>query len=531
MKKRTIQIAGFLSVALLSVMTALSGCGSSEKSTSAPASEEPKKAEQTEEKGVEVEKIVREDLTICMPGDLETFDPIATSAVNSQAIHRLMYIRLYDEDTKDQPVEWLIKNFTVVSDTEIDISICDGFTFSDGSPITAEDVVYTLERAHESSYFSTLMASVDHFETVDATNFKIITTGPSPSIKIALMHPGTCILPKSYIEQAEASGDWSNPVCSGPYKLGERSVGEYTKLVARDDYIDTATSAKNKSIMFKNVPEAASRTIMVETGEADLAYNFSTADYDRCAGNPELAIHSNSGMSIYYIGFDTTKAPFDNVLVRQAVSYAINRQDVVDAVIDGYGQPLYCVLPPATLGYVENPGNYSYDVDKARELMEQAGYKDGASTKMLAFDETAKNIAEIAQGFLADIGIQVEIEVYDSSVRSAMTANHQVPMFAGRWGAMADADLVLPRLFTKAAIGSMNQTFYTNPEVEELLVQARSTYETDERRPLYEQAVTILAEDAPWCPLYAPEVFALSRADLQGVELSASPINLWNLHY
>lgn len=482
--------------------------------------------------GTTVNTTNREDLVIAMPEDLETFDPISTSAMATQAVHNMMYVRLYYNDTNDQPVEMLAEEFNVVSDTEIDIKIKDGFTFTDGTPVTAEDVVYTLQRALESPNFSTLLSTVEGFEVIDELNFKIITTGPSPSIKVALMHPGTGILPKAYVEQALANGDWSNPVCSGPFKYESRSVGESVKLVKNDTYADEATAAQSNSLTFKYVPEASSRTILVETGEADVNFSFATSDYKRASENSALAIHEHTGTVVQYVGVDTTVAPFDNKLVRQALCYAINREDVMTVVAEGLGTVTYSVLPPTTLGYVENPSNYTYDPEKAKELLAEAGYPDGFDTTIMAFNDLGKRVCEVVQMLLAEVGINAQIETYDSSVRVSMIANHQVPMFSGQWGAMSDADLVLPRLFTQEAIGGMNFTHYTNPQLDELFAAGRATYDEAERVSIYNEAVTLLADEAPWCPLYIPSAFCLTNANLQGVELSGeSIINMWNLHY
>ena len=346
------------------------------------------------------------------------------------------------------------------------------------------------------------------------------------------MHPGTGILPKAYVEQALASGDWSQPVCSGPYKLESRNVGESVKVVKNDQFFDEATAAQNTSLTFKYVPEASSRTILVETGEADVNFSFATSDYARASENPNLAIHENTGTVVQYVGVDTTVAPFDNKLVRQALCYAINREDVMTVVAEGLGTLSYSVLPPSTLGYAENPSNYTYDPEKAKELLAEAGYADGFDTTIVAFNDLGKRVCEVVQMFLAEVGINAKIETYDSSVRQSMIANHQVPMFSGQWGAMADADLVLPRLFTKEAIGGMNFTHYTNPKLDELFAAGRSTYDEEERVRIYNEAVAILADEAPWCPLYIPSAFCLTNANLQGVEVNGeSIINMQNLHY
>lgn len=514
-----------VSLALASLMglSLLSGCGQNQGSTSNTGSGSNTTQLSTEG---------RTDLVICMPEDLETFDPISTSAMATQAVHKMLYVRLYGEDVNSQPVDWLAKEFNVISDTEIDITIQEGALFSDGTEITAEDVVYCLDRALASPNFSTLMATVEDFEVIDTYSFKIITTGPSPSIKQALMHPGTGILPKAYVEQALASGDWSQPVCSGPYKLESRNVGESVKVVKNDKFFDEATAAQNTSLTFKYVPEASSRTILVETGEADVNFSFATSDYARASENSNLAIHENTGTVVQYIGVDTTVAPFDNKLVRQAICYAINREDVMTVVAEGLGTIAYSVLPPSTLGYSENPSNYTYDPEKAKELLAEAGYADGFDTTIVAFNDLGKRVCEVVQMFLAEVGINAKIETYDSSVRQSMIANHQVPMFSGQWGAMADADLVLPRLFTQEAIGGMNFTHYTNPKLDELFTAGRSTYDEEERVSIYNEAVAILADEAPWCPLYIPSAFCLTNANLQGVEVNGeSIINMQNLHY
>ena len=482
--------------------------------------------------GTTVDTSNRKDLVICMPEEIETFDPISTSAMNTQAITNMMYVRLYLEDTNAELYECLAKDFNVISDTEIQITIKDGFKFTDGSDITTEDVVFTLNRALESPNFSTLLATVESFEVVDASTFRITTTGPAPSIKLALSHPGTGILPKAYVEQALSTGDWSNPVCSGPFKLEERKVGESVKVVKNDTYADPNTQAQCNSLTFRYVPEASSRTVLVETGEADVNFSFATADYDRASKDSNLKIHEHSGTVTQYIGVDTTMAPFDNKLVRQALCYAINREDVITVVAEGLGSPAYGVLPPSTNGHLENPSNYTYDPEKAKELLTQAGYPNGFETKLMAFNDLGKRVAEIVQMFLAEVGITANIETYDSSVRLSMITNHQVPMFAGSWGAMADADLVLPRLFTEAAIGGMNFTHYFDPKLDDLFTKARNTYDDAEREGYYNEAVTFLADEAPWCPLYVPSAFCLTRADLQGVELGGeSIVEMWQLHY
>ena len=157
-----------------------------------------------------------------------------------------------------------------------------------------------------------------------------------------------------------------------------------------DTYADPNTQAQCNSLTFRYVPEASSRTVLVETGEADVNFSFATADYDRASKDSNLKIHEHSGTVTQYIGVDTTMAPFDNKLVRQALCYAINREDVITVVAEGLGSPAYGVLPPSTNGHLENPSNYTYDPEKAKELLTQAGYPNGFETKLMAFNDLGK---------------------------------------------------------------------------------------------------------------------------------------------
>ena len=150
----------------------------------------------------------------------------------------------------------------------------------------------------------------------------------------------------------------------------------------------------------------------------------------------------------------------------------------------------------------------------------------------MAFNDLGKRNAEIVQGFLAEIGINATVEVYDTGVRSSMTQNHQVPMSCGSWGCIPDTDLVWPRLLAKDVVESGNSSnYWWNERLEEIYVEAR-TYDAETREKLYAEGCAIIAEEAPWVPIYNPTYVTIARKGLQGIYLGNGELaHLWALHY
>lgn len=526
MKKSKPFVAMFF-VALLAAGLVACSNNSSQKDTATAQS-------QTSDDAIVANNGVKSNLVICMPEDLETFDPVASSAMSTMTITKVIYTRLYTTDENMQPQPLFVKEMKVVSDNEVDFVIPTDKSFSDGTTITAEDIVYCLERARQSPNFQTLMKGIKSFEVIDATTIKANTEGPVPYIQLALAHPGTSILPKAYVEQAIATNDWNSPVCSGQYVVKSRAIGSSTVIEKNDLYWDAAgeSAAKNTSITFSVVPEASSRTIQVQTGEADVNYSFSTSDYATVTEDAALKLYEKTGSVVQYLCMNTQLAPYDNEKVRQAICYAVDREAIMLIAADGFGTVEYSVLPPSTLGYEENPFGYDYDPEKAKKLLSEAGYPNGFETPLIAFNDRGKRVCEAVQQYLAEVGITANIQSYDSGVRMDMSNSNQIPFMAAQWGAMSDAGLVLPRLFTESAIGGMNFSKYTNPKLDKLFDVAQNSYDTDTRVKAYKESVEILAEAAPWCPIYIQNSFCLARADLQGVSLDGeSLIDIYQLHY
>ena len=472
------------------------------------------------------------NIVIVASTDMQTFDPTATSAIATLNVLNMIYNRLFELDDNLGGIPVLAEKVEYLSDTELTIKIYEGIKFHDGSDMTSEDVAYSLERAREAATASTLMAPIIGIEIVDEYTVKLTTDGIYPAITTAFTHMACSILPKEYYEKAIATGDWSNPIGSGRYKFSSRTIGAETVLVKNENYWNPNDAAQNESLTFKIIPEGANRTIMVETGEADLNVNFMTSDYNRATTSDVMALHSIPSATQFFVCMNYKNQYFSNQKVRQAVNYAIDKEAVIMAAYDGLGKAHDSYVAPACLGYKDMSGVYSYDIAKAKALLAEAGYPNGFTTDLVVWNDAGERIAAVVQGYLSQIGITTNITRIEFSAVNTMIAEGKLPMFISSWGCYQDPDLFLARLFGRVGLGAANRGEYESDKFEELYKLGRSTADEKVRAEYYGQIQDLLVEDAPWCPLFVSQMFALANKDLQGVEINVeAPYNFYKLHY
>ncbi|MCL2162965.1 MAG: ABC transporter substrate-binding protein [Oscillospiraceae bacterium] len=475
------------------------------------------------------------DLVLTQATDMIHWDPIASSDMPNSTILFTIYSRLFKSDKDFKPVPELCEEATMVSPTEWHFKIYENIICHDGvSVITADDVLFNLNRAAEGVTLGALFRPVTGMSKVDDLTISITTDGPYPGLMTALSHVATSILPQSYVEQAVANDDWSSPIGSGRYKFDSRIIGDSVKVVRFDDYFNADDRAQNHSLTFKIIPEGTSRTIAVETGEVDLNIDFETNDYDRVVNNPDLKLWEEPTTQTYYLAMDVTLPWLDNKLVRQAVNFAVDRESCLQVALNGRGYVLYNTsnFASTVLGGINNPLDYySFDPDRAKELMDEAGCT-GFDTEIYVYTEISERVAQVVQGNLAEIGINATVHRVESAVLYARTLEHQTPMFIDTWACYWDPDLFLVRRFTEAGFGGVNRSWYSSPEMDRLLVEGRQSAVDEERAEVYRRIQEFMVFEAPQADLFVNNAFALTRAGLKGVIVGSERVSyLDQLHY
>lgn len=468
------------------------------------------------------------DLTVDLASDPVSLDPHAANDGNSLYVMNAMYDTLValDKELEVQPA--LAESFEQIEDTVWEAKIREDVTFHDGSKLDAEVVKANLDRVLDPDIGSPVAFLFDMIESVEVEDdytVHITTKYPFSALPLHLAHPGGHMISLESIEadyEAIENGEEAfasvneNPVGTGYFKYEERKHGEYINLVKNDDY--WGEEAKVDSVTFKVVPEDMTRIAELETEEADLIYPVNANDIERIDSNDGTYVQQTDSASMSYIGMNTEREPFDNTKVRQAISMAIDKKVVNDGVTDGVALEAAGPLAPTVFGYSDDLKPLEFNPDEAKELLSEAGYEDGFSATVLAYDRITADLAEIVQEQLKEIGVDLNIEMMETGAYLEATANGDVDMYVGSWGTVTlDADYGLYPMFHSENVGAPgNRSFFENDDVDELLEEARKTTDDDERLELYEEAQQIIIDEAPIIPIYHSVLLAGLRDNVQG---------------
>jgi ABC-type transport system substrate-binding protein len=341
------------------------------------------------------------------------------------------------------------------------------------------------------------------------------------------------VSPTAVAEEGETFAQ--HPVGTGPFMMAEWDPGVSLSLNRNSDYHWGPLDVENKDAphidqaVFKVIPDASTQLAAFQAGEADVIFINQPAHLAKLESDDSVQLTEAAIGAEIYLGFNAARPPFDDVLVRQALSHAVQKDDILQAALGGIGKvsctPLASTLP----GYDESLCNYELGFDPARSeaLLVEAGYaknadgnweKDGeilAATLLSSTRAPNGDIAAMLQNQFAAIGVPVEIQLLDARAALGAATEGDYDMMVWRYG-WNDAD-VLNIYLASDRIGSTNRSFYSNPDVDTLLSQAIHELDPDARAELYQEALKLIMADAPWQPLYEPlDVIAVS-GDAQDV--------------
>ncbi|BAB06745.1 glutathione ABC transporter substrate-binding protein [Halalkalibacterium halodurans] len=459
-----------------------------------------------------------------------SLDPHGANNGESLYVMSTMYDTLVylDESLEIQPL--LAESLEMVGDTIWEAKLRQGVTFHDDSPFNAEAVKANLERVIDpdiGSPVAFLFDMITEVEVIDEYTVHIHTEYPFAPLPSHLAHPGGHMISKEAIEadyEAMANGEEpfsyinEHPVGTGFYRYEGAQNGEYVKVVKNENYWDRE-QAKSDALTFKVVPEDLTRVAELETGEADIIYPVNPNDVNRIEQHHGTKVLKSPSSNLTYLGFNTTKEPFNDPLVRQAIAKAIDQEGIINGILNGMALPAKGPLAPTVFGYDDQFSAAKKDVEEAKALLDEAGYPNGFETTIVSNDTRAfMDIAVFVQQELQAIGIDVQVETVETSTFLELAGNGDTEMFVSSWGTVTlDADYGLYPMFHSENAGFPgNRTFFANEELDDLLERARK--ETDEatRLELYKDAQQIIVDEVPLVFLYHSELLAGLGEQVEG---------------
>ena len=468
---------------------------------------------------VDETKETSDTLTIAVASDITSLDPHVGKEIAAVVVTNNVFATLVSLDENGDPAPYIAESWEVVDDLTIDFKIRKDITFHDGSKLTPEDVAYSLNRAINSSYVSYIINYAKDAEVIDDETVRLNLNAPYIGSLINLSVPFTAIVPKDIVE-SDIEGFRSHPIGCGPYEFVEWNQGNNVKIKAYDNYF--LEKAKTENINFRIIPEGSQRTIALEAGEVDLVYDLPVNDLSIVKEDENLQLLSTPSLTVWYVSMNTEKEYLDNKLVRQAIRYAIDSQEIIDSVLYGSGEVANSVVPPAATGYVEGVPYYDQDIMKAKELLADAGYPDGIELSLaVAEDTTRVAVCQVLQSQLAEAGIDVNIDIYDGSTYYDHANKGEFDLAFYFWiDAARHADYQYYSLLHSSQKGSGgNRSFFDNPEADEYIEAGRSTLNVDTAKENYSKLEEILYEESPNAILLYTNLNVGARKDVAGFKM------------
>ncbi len=460
----------------------------------------------------------KDTLIIAQGADAKTLDPYNTTDSPAGRVMSVIFDTLLTRDDDGNVAPALVESWEVVDEVTYIFHLRKGVKFHNGEEFKASDVAFSFSQIAQSPHAESIRATIDfeNSRVIDDYTFEMKMTEPFGPILNHLGHQVMSIVnEKGYTEAGDKVGQ--NPVGTGPYKFSSWATGDRIDLVANDEYWGTKPQIKN--LVYRNIPETASRTIEVETGGIDVSIDVQPSELKRLEANKNINVFRRQASSISFLAFNSNKAPFDNTKVRQALNMAINREAIFKVVYQGIGSLATAPMANVVWAYNDQLPAYEYNPAKAKQLLAEAGYPNGLEVS-IACDQNQQRLdtAEMAQAMLAEIGVKVTIETLERGAFIDKVIGGQLQMFGLGWSSdTGDPDYALFALFHSSMHGAGgNMGFYTNSQVDELLQLGRSSTDADVRKDAYLKAQEIIWNEVPYIFIQTPEDVVVYNAKLQG---------------
>lgn len=488
-----------------------------------------------------------------------TLDPGDHRDRLAETVIRNMFDGLVTRDTRSGVHLELAESIEFADEQTLDVTLRQGVKFHDGSEMTADDVVFTFERIIKenaieypephSSPRKGLIAPLESIEKVGDYAVRMHFSAPWPPALQLLVHQQ--IVPKAYLEEVGTQGFIEHPIGTGPFEFVE-SRSSLNEIVMQrfDDYyggspelppVDVACVDR---VIFRVIPEASTRVAALLAGEVHIIQAVPSDLVSRLSDREDVVVKTAPGTQPKWLELNVHKPPFDDVRVRQALNYAIDKDLLIQTIYDGRAVALPGPLSPYNNFVNKSLEPYPYDLDRAMELMAEAGWQDSDNDGILDKDgqplsftidtlEEHRALAEAVASLLQEAGFDANVRFWEYSVVQPQLLAGERMAYLDDWGDSAfdpvgHFEAKWHGYVEGQPYGRGNFSTYNNPRVNELIVQAETIVDTAERQALYDEAQQLVYDEAPAVFLILPE--EIEAASIKVVNWEPASDSRENMH-
>lgn len=452
----------------------------------------------------------KSDIVVAVDADVDTLHPTDFSTTVELGVLNQIYDTLlyYSPDGTKDPEPRIAESYEV-SDDGLDYTfhLRDDVTFHDGTPVTADDVVFSIELYKASEYQGSQISMLSSVEATDEHTVVCHLDAPYSPFLQGICSP--MIASKAYYESSE--DDFvNNPIGTGPYKFVSRAKGSNIKLEANEDYYRGAPEIRE--VTFEVIPDSSTKAIALQTGEVNFA-EIDSATKPQLEANPAITIAEVPTSAFSYIAMNTEKEPFNDVKVRQAINYAIDRDNLVAVCYDGEAEVNSNICAKERFGYSDDQFQYTYDPEKAKELLAEAGIETPYDLGEILVAEKYSNLATVIQNDLKAVGLDVTISVKEFNSYISDLQNGSYGITALNMTLEGDTQ-TLEMAFTSDYIGIANNARYSDEEMDKLFEQARTETDNDKRAEIFNEIFTKAQDEAIYAVMCNPMTLYAYNSDL-----------------
>lgn len=453
-------------------------------------------------------------------GDSDFLDPARSNTgetfkVTCNIFETLVHFNYKDQGTKVVP--GLAKKWTLSNGGKTyTFKLRKGVKFQDGTDFNAKAVVFNFHRWKNGKGQFPFYPSefngygdesvIKNVKAIDPYTVQFNLRQPSAPFLHNLALAAFGIASPSAVKKY-GKDFTKHPVGTGPYKLVKWEPNNMIVLEKNKNYWKKGLPKLNR-IIFKVIKSNHGRLTALENGEIDLMSGLNPSDIEQVKNNQKLKVYFRPPLNVGYLGMTVTRKPFNQVKVRQAINYAINKKAIVKAFYADKARVAVSPLPKTIDAYYDGLKPYSYNPKKAKELLKEAGYPNGFKMELWAmpiarpYMPDAKKIAQAIQSDLSKVGIKAKIVTYDWATYLAKIHKQQADAFLLGWtDTNGTANDILYTQFSTDSVGGNNGTFYSNKQLDRILKKAQRETDKAKRKELYKKAQIIIHHDAPWVPI------------------------------